>query len=231
MLLLLAACVRQLPVMYDVAHPASDGNAAGTYGPSMPTLPGAVVTPVSVDVPIAPAAASIGPVDARVVVVTYSDFQCPYCAHLFPLLLEVAERRPDIRFVFESYPLNIQCNPFVEYEMHRFACDAAVAASCANAQGRYVPLAELLYQYPEHITPPELPAFAERAGLDAAAFTTCFEDPGAREAVKAHVGASAALGIDGTPAVFVRGLAGQSGWARVTGTPPGILGTVEGAPR
>ncbi|MDP2308530.1 MAG: thioredoxin domain-containing protein [Pseudomonadota bacterium] len=226
MLLLLLACVRPPAPTVDLAPPASDA-----YGPSMPRPQAAVLTPVPVDVPLDPSTASIGPADARVVVVTYSDFQCPFCAHLFPLVVSLAERRPDIRFVFGSYPLNQDCNPMVTHQMHRYACDAALAASCANAQGRYVPIAELLYQYPEHITPPELPAFVERAGLDRAAFDTCFADPASRQALREHVAAGVALGIEGTPTVYARGLAGQEGWVQVTGDAAGIVAALEAAPR
>ncbi|MES2639285.1 MAG: thioredoxin domain-containing protein [Myxococcota bacterium] len=230
MFLLLLACTPKLPVMYDVAPPPK-AEPTGAYGPAMPTPPDAVLEPLSVDVPIAPTAASVGPADASVVVVTYSDFQCPYCAHLFPQLVALAERRPDIRFVFESFPLNSECNPLVEHQMHRFACDAALAASCANEQGRYVPLAELLYQYPEHITPPELPAFVERAALDPVAFDACFNAPAARDTLREHVATNVTLGIGGTPTVYVRGLAGQAGWVQVSGGPAAILGTLEAAPR
>lgn len=228
MLLSLLACVHPAPPAPLDAAPASP---AGDHGPAMPPAEAAVLAPLAGDVPESPSVAYVGPVDAAVTVVTYSDFQCPYCAHLFPLLLSLAERRPDIRFVFGSFPLNRDCNPMVEHQMHRYACDAALAASCAHAQGRYVPLAELLYQYPEHINPTELPAFVERAGLDRSMFDACFAAPATREALTEHVADAVALGIDGTPTVYVRGLAGQAGWVQVSGGPGAILATLEAAPR
>lgn len=235
MLLLLLACVR--PALSTIeAAPDAPTSTAGTYGPVMPTANPATLTPVPVDVPTHPTDATLGPADARVVVVTYSDYQCPFCAHLFPLLVSLAERRPDIRFVFESFPLHSDCNPLVQTEAHRFACDAALAASCANAQGRYVPMAELLYQYPEHITPPELPAFVQRAGLDPVAFQACFDAPDSRAALAAHVATAEALNIGGTPAVYARGLTaprpdGKDTWVQITGSATEMVAALEAAPR
>ncbi len=232
-LLALVACVRA-PAPPLVANPRVTSAA---YGPALPAPPApasaadAALVPVPGGVPLDPATPALGPADARVVVVTYSDFACPYCGHFFPLVLALAERRPDLRFVFGSFPLDSDCNPLIRNDLHRYACDAALAASCANLQGRYLELATLLYQYPEHITPPELPVFADRVGLDRDAYDTCVADPAARAALTEHVTAAVALGVDATPTVFVRGLDGSDAWVQVTGDPRAILAVLEASPR
>ncbi|MDP2317614.1 MAG: thioredoxin domain-containing protein [Pseudomonadota bacterium] len=230
LVLALLACI-QTPLA--VSHPAPASSPAA-YGPARPApaqASDAVLTPVAADIAVDPGTPALGPADAAVVVVTYSDFACPYCAHFFPLLVALSGRRPDIRFVFGSFPLDSDCNAIISRPMHRYACEASVAASCADDQGKYVQLAALLYEYPEHITPPELPAFADRAGLDRAAFDACFAAPDARAALTAHVDRAIALGVDATPTVFARGLSGQPGWVQVSGEAGAMLAAVEAAPR
>jgi protein-disulfide isomerase len=221
MLLALLACVPRAAV----APPPPAAPAA--YGP---TRPAATITAVADPVNIPADLPSVGPADALVEVVTFSDFQCPYCAHLFPLLVDLTTRRPDIRFRFGSFPLDMDCNPSVSSHMHRYACQASVGAVCADAQGRYVAFASALYANPEQITPPALPFFADRAGLDIVAYGACIADPAATATLAEHVAAAVALDVQGTPTVLVRGLT-DAGWVQVGGEATAILAAIEAAPR
>ena len=223
MLLALLACVPHAAV----APPPPAPVARAAYGP---TRPAAEITAVAGPVVIPADLPGVGPADALVEVVTFSDYQCPYCAHLFPLLLELAERRPDIRFRFGSFPLDMDCNPSVSSHMHRYACQASVGAVCADAQGKYVAFASALYANPEQITPPALPFFADRAGLEIVAYGTCVNDPASAAKLAEHVAAAVALDVQGTPTVLVRGLTDE-GWVQLSGEATAILGAIEGAPQ
>lgn len=69
-----------------------------------------------------------GPANAKVTIVEYSDFECPYCAMAVPTIKQVLEAYPnDIKFVFKQYPL----------PMHQYAQKAAEASLCAQAQGKF----------------------------------------------------------------------------------------------
>lgn len=170
------------------------------------------------DLELTAADPSLGPADARFTIVSYADYLCPYCAALWPRLKELLDRNPDTRLVLKNYPLEQACNAKLTWEGHRFACLAAKAAECAAKEGRSRDMADRLYLYPDHVTPPEMPMFAEMVGLDAGTFSACLADPATDAAVAADIRSGVAAGVDGTPAVFVAGLE-PKGWVPVAPVP------------
>ena len=219
LLALLLACAPRGPALAPPPGPSS----APPPGVATPAeaLSGARLLPdgwrepgVIADVPFTAADPSLGSADARFTVVSFADYFCPHCAGFWPRVKEMVERNPDVRVVYKNYPLDPACNPRIEWEGHRFACLAARAAECAATTGNSVAMADLLYLYPDHVTPPEMYMFAEKAGLDPAAFGACLDAPTTAGAVGADIQAGIAAGITGTPAVYVLGLE-PSGWVDV----------------
>jgi protein-disulfide isomerase len=84
------------------------------------------------------------PVDAdgaKVLVVKFTDYQCPACAKTYldykPVLAKYAATRPgEVKFVELDYPINPACNPSVQVTLHRAACEAAVAMRLARERGK-----------------------------------------------------------------------------------------------
>jgi protein-disulfide isomerase len=145
---------------------------------------------------------SLGPADARVVVVDYSDFQCPHCRQLDTDLRALAARFPQVRFVSKYFPLA---------QIHPWAMTAATAAWCASKQNpqAYWAYHHSLFDNQDSITAEnawqQVQNLATQAGLDAAAIRSCMATPEAKAAIDADVKEGVALNIANTPTVFING--------------------------
>ena len=140
----------------------------------------------------------IGDPDAPVVIVEFSDFQCPHCAdfhtNTFPALRSLYGDRVRWFFVNRFYTAP-----------HPHAEAAAIAAECANRQGRFWEYAAALFERQSELGPDLFVQTADQLGLDRASFDQCRQDP----AVTAEVGADQVeadrLNIEGTPTFIVNG--------------------------
>jgi len=146
--------------------------------------------------------ASHGPADARVVVVDYSDFQCPHCRQLDTELRALTARYPQVRFVSKHFPLS---------QIHPWAMTAATAAWCANRQKpeAYWAFHHLLFDNQDNITTEnawqKVQDLAGQAGFDSGAIRTCMASPEAKAAIEADLKEGVALSIANTPTVFING--------------------------
>ena len=145
---------------------------------------------------------SVGPADARVTVVVFSDFQCPHCRELATILASVIPQYPQVRFVFKDFPLT---------QIHPWAESAAIGARCAFMQSpkAYAPVQEQIFAEQEFLSAEniweKLVAYATQAGLDPDAFKACMSAPEAKAAVDASHREGEALSINSTPTSFVNG--------------------------
>ena len=182
------------------------GAAAPTATPSGAKLAKAEPTPTAVwQIPgLTEMDWGEGSPDARLVVVEYSDFQCPYCAGAAEFLAGLVERFPDDMYVvFRHFPLT---------SIHDKAMIAAEAAEAAGAQGRFWEMHDLLYERQrewsgraaEEMTD-VLAGYAGELGLDVAQFSTALDQGTYRERVEASFEQARDLGIGGTPTLFVNG--------------------------
>jgi protein-disulfide isomerase len=138
-----------------------------------------------------------GPEDARVTIVEFSDYQCPYCARAEPIIADVMARYPDdVRFVYRHLPL----------AMHPEARRASEAAVCAEAQGRFWDYHALLFANQRALAPDDLDAYAVELGLDMTAFDACLQSDATAERVGRDMEEAKRAGITGTPAFFVNGV-------------------------
>jgi len=149
-------------------------------------------------------APSRGPADAKVTVVEYSDFQCPYCGQAWEIFeKEVYPQYKDkVRFVFKQMPLT---------QIHPWAEDAAVASACALEQGndQFWKMYDGLFGQQAQITKDNLPAKVEEiataAGLDVPRLKECLAGRKTIDAVKADQAEAASVGVNGTPTFFING--------------------------
>jgi protein-disulfide isomerase len=141
---------------------------------------------------------SKGPAGARVTIVEFSDFQCPFCSRALPVLDEVLERYPDdVRLVYRHMPLD---------RIHAHARSAAEASVCAQDQGRFWPFHDLLFANPRNLGPADLERYASEVGLDLEPFRACVAERKFREKVEADSDAARTIGVSGTPAFVVNGI-------------------------
>jgi len=137
-----------------------------------------------------------GPDDALVTIVAWSDFQCPYCARQAPVLAHLRDKyKASVRVVFRHLPM----------AFHRNAGLAAEAGVAAAAQGRFWAFHDQVFGSFGHLERADLERFAEAAGLDLPAFRAALDDRRFRDAVIAEAASAEALGVDGTPTMFVNG--------------------------
>jgi protein-disulfide isomerase len=137
-----------------------------------------------------------GPEHAPVVITVFSEFQCPACARLVPILEQVLEKYPkEIKLVFKNYPIR----------RHRFAREAAVAALAAGRQGKFWQLHDLLFKNFNQLNREKIKELAQEAGLDMEQFEKDTKDRKFLEMINRDVSDGVKIGVRGTPTVFVNG--------------------------
>lgn len=147
-------------------------------------------------------APSKGPVDAKVVMVEYGDFECPTCKAFDTTLRALLPKYPQIRFVFKDFPL---------VEIHPWAMTAAIAGRCAYQQSHegFWKFHDLVFDNQELISTEnawdKLQDLASQAGLDPTALRSCMADPKTKEAVDKSREEGQRLDIANTPTIFIDG--------------------------
>ncbi|HZA51556.1 MAG TPA: thioredoxin domain-containing protein [Myxococcaceae bacterium] len=138
-----------------------------------------------------------GPENAKVTIVEFSDFQCPYCSRAADTVQQVMENYPGkVRLVFRHFPL----------DFHKQAPKAAEASLCANDQGKFWEYHDALFKNQDKLMPDDLKQHAQSIGLDAAKFDQCLSSGKYAEAVKKDMAAGQKAGVSGTPAFFINGM-------------------------
>jgi Na+/H+ antiporter NhaA len=137
-----------------------------------------------------------GPADARVTLVEYGDFECPYCGQAEPVVRTLLHNMGDLRYVWRHLPLT---------DVHPNAALSAEAAEAADRQGAFWPMHDLLLQHQQELRPVDLVRYAADLGLDVDRF---------REDLRRHIGAArvaedvdsaGSSGVAGTPTFFING--------------------------
>jgi protein-disulfide isomerase len=141
---------------------------------------------------------SRGPADARVTIVEFSDFQCPYCRRAGPIVEELLARYPDdVRIVYRHLPLE---------SIHPRARPAARASICLEQQGLFWEFHDALFAGPNPLADADLRQLAEGVGADLEAYAACLASGEQDARIDADVAAARELGISGTPAFLVNGV-------------------------
>jgi protein-disulfide isomerase len=165
--------------------------------PSSPTAPApAPAAPREVQVAIRSDDPARGAKDAKVTVVEFSDFQCPYCSRAVPVVKELEQDfKGEVRIVWKHLPL-----PF-----HSSAMPAAIAAEAARQQGKFWEMHDRLFAGQQALSGDAYTRSARELGLDLARFDAAVKDPATRSRVEEDTKAAAALGVSGTPTFVVNG--------------------------
>ncbi len=137
-----------------------------------------------------------GPVEAAVTLVEFGDFQCPACGSLYLVLQQVKDKNPDVRFVWRHFPLT---------SIHDFAQGAAEAAEAASVQGKFFEYHDILFVNQNNLTRENLITYAGDIGLNVEAFTAALDSGFGHEAVQRDRSDGSALGVQGTPTLFING--------------------------
>jgi protein-disulfide isomerase len=135
---------------------------------------------------------------APVTMIMFTDFQCPACARMDPVLKSVAiEFKDKVRLVVRDFPLE---------SIHPDAFNAALAANAAARQNRYFEFTSLLYAGQKNLGLDMLRSHAQSLGLDMARFERDLSDPEASKEIRSDMAAGRELKISGTPTIFINGI-------------------------
>jgi protein-disulfide isomerase len=138
-----------------------------------------------------------GPKDAKVTIVEFSDFQCPFCKQATPLIDDVVKSYPkDVNVVFKQFPLT---------SIHPNAMPAAKAAVAAGKQGKFWQMHDIMFENNRELTPDKLKEYAGKIGLDVAKWEKDVASPEVQAQVDREMQEARAADVTGTPTIFVGG--------------------------
>ncbi len=145
---------------------------------------------------------SEGPADAKVTIVEYSDFQCPYCARAHSTVDQVMkEYKGKVRLVYKNFPLGF----------HKFAEPAAIAAECTFEQdpAAFWKLYDYYFEHQQQLSPENIKEKTLEAvkgtKVDTAKFDDCFDNKKTLAKVQADQAEGQQVGVTGTPAFIING--------------------------
>lgn len=166
----------------------------GVPGPRLSDLPPLPKGVYPVDLGSSP---SLGPAEAPITIVTFSDFECPYCARLTRTLARLRQRYGDrLRIVWKDAPL----------PEHARAMGAHEAGRAAREQGRFWEMHDKIFGHPFNLDRPAFERYAREIGLDMSRFESALDQGKFRDAIREEASYGISLaGPSGTPTVFVNG--------------------------
>ena len=137
-----------------------------------------------------------GPADAKVVLVVFSDYQCPYCARLERFIEQVMEQFPDeVKFVIKQYPLS----------SHPFSRKGAMAALAAGKQGKFLEFHQKLLENHDSLSDQKILDIAGELELNMDQFAKDRDLEASRQLIEADIENGKAVGVTGTPSAYING--------------------------
>ena len=158
---------------------------------------------------------SRGPADAPVTVVEFSDLQCPHCKDAQPIVEKLIGDEPNMKFVFQQYPL----------PQHNWAAKGAAYADCIGRTNKDAVWKFIQGTFDEQSNITEsnadekLTAIADKSGVKGSDVAACAAKPDTKARIDKSVALGQAVGVTGTPTLFINGRR----IANVSGTPYEIL--------
>jgi protein-disulfide isomerase len=139
----------------------------------------------------------IGNAKAPVTITAFLDYQCPFCAKVYPLLQEVLKKYPnDVKLVIKQFPL----------AMHKFADKAAHAALAAAMQNKYEKVTELFFNNFTTLSDDTIRKYVQDAGVDMQKFDKDIESAEVKDIMQQDMQAGKEARVRGVPAIFINGI-------------------------
>lgn len=146
----------------------------------------------------------IGATNPVLEIIEFSDYQCPYCQRGHDDIRKLLIEHPnEVRLVHRNYPLDDRCNKTLKRPFHPKACDYAVLAHCAAAQGKFWEANDYLFANGRRREPITAKELAAAVGISASRLKSCSKGAEADSSVQADLAAGRALKIRGTPTFVV----------------------------
>jgi protein-disulfide isomerase len=134
--------------------------------------------------------------DAKVTLVEFSDFQCPYSQRAQPLIEKLLKAYPEnLQHVYKNFPL----------QFHKEALPAAKACLAADMQGKFWEMSQLVFKNPKKLTDKDLKGYAKKIGMDMERFEKDYKSEEVDERVKEDMKEAKKVQVTGTPTLFLNG--------------------------
>ena len=142
----------------------------------------------------------LGNPSAKVTIIEYSDFECPFCGKMFaetiPKLKENFIKNGDVKFIYRHFPLR---------SIHADAQKAAEASECAGEQGKFWEYHDIVFGKQNLLGIESFKSWAKELGLNSGQFDSCLDSGKYEERVEKDYSDGITLGVNGTPATFING--------------------------
>lgn len=141
----------------------------------------------------------IGDPEAPVQIIAFEDFQCPFCKRAVPIMKSILKKYPDdVVYVYKDFPLET---------IHLQSKQAALAGNCADEQGEFWILHDLLFENQADFADTSIySTLAEKAGLDVTEFDACLSDQRSLPAIQQDQDEGFLAEVQSTPTYFVNGV-------------------------
>ncbi|NOZ86960.1 MAG: thioredoxin domain-containing protein [Deltaproteobacteria bacterium] len=148
----------------------------------------------------------IGAVDPKLVIIEFSDYQCPHCKRGHAEMRELLEKYPGkLRLVHRNYPLDHHCNPVIGRPFHPYSCLYARLAFCAGRQKKFWEANDYLFSKGIRSNPVSVGELARAIGLDENKLGECERSEEAANDVAEDMKAGRNANVRGTPTFVVNG--------------------------
>lgn len=138
-----------------------------------------------------------GPANAKVVIVEFSDFQCPFCQQVQPVVKKLMSDYGDkILFIYRDFPLE---------SIHPQAVVGALAGECAHEQGKFWEMHDKIFENQAELSPENLKIWALQIGLNSIQFGNCLDSAKYFEEVNQDLQEGIVAGARATPTFFING--------------------------
>ncbi len=134
--------------------------------------------------------------DAKITIIEFTDYQCPFCSRARPTIKQVLDTYGDkVRYVLRDFAL----------DFHPHAKKAAEAAHCAGDQNKYWEYSDILWANQKALDTADLKKYASQLSLDQAKFDTCLDSGKYTAEVEKDIADGSKAGVTGTPSFFING--------------------------
>ncbi len=142
--------------------------------------------------------------NAKVTLVEYGDYQCPYCGQAYPIVKKIQEDLGEnLKFVFRNFPLT---------EIHEYSFQAAESAEISDEYGKFWEMHDMLYENQENLQEANLVIMADKLGMNAIEFGKKLASGEKAERVKEDFMSGVESGVNGTPSFYINGFKYEGPW-------------------
>ncbi len=159
--------------------------------------------------PVVPLIKGAASGDAKMTIVEFADFRCPHCRHAIPTVHAFIKSRPDVRLIFEVWPMDGECNTSIN-SSNGASCLLARASVCANQRDKGWAAHDWIFEHQDLFASLEavkgkMADLAQAVGISETDLQSCADSEETRKQVEQMAAVGTKLEIRGTPTFYVNG--------------------------